>query len=160
MPTVIGIRFKDSGKTYHFDPQNIPLASGDWAIVETVRGPELGRVAGDLSEIAAAQVFGELKRVLRRATQGDLDNLLHLQQYEPEALQICVERVAEHHLPMQLVKAEYNFDGSRLTFYFTADKRVDFRALVRDLARTFRTRIELRQVGPRDEAKLLGGVGP
>ncbi|MDP9311282.1 MAG: hypothetical protein M3R24_10410 [Chloroflexota bacterium] len=160
MPTVIGIRFKDSGKTYHFDPQNIPLASGDWAIVETVRGPELGRVSGSLTELEMDQLFGELKPVLRRATQSDLDHLLHLQQYEPEALQICAEKVAEHQLPMQLVKAEYNFDGSRLTFFFTADKRVDFRALVRDLARTFRTRIELRQVGPRDEAKLLGGIGP
>ncbi len=160
MLTVIGIRFKDSGKVYHFDPQSIPLANGDWAIVETVRGPELGRVAGELSEISTGQVFGELRPVLRQATQGDLDNLLHLQQYEPEALQICIERVAEHKLPMQLVKAEYNFDGSRLTFFFTADRRVDFRALVRDLARTFRTRIELRQVGPRDEAKLLGGIGP
>lgn len=160
MPTVIGIRFKDSGKTYHFDPRDVPLDSGDWAIVETVRGPELGRVAMLPTDLAQDQLFGELKPVLRRATQADIDNLMHLQQYEPEAVQICAEKVAEHKLPMRLVKAEYNFDGSRLTFFFTADKRVDFRALVRDLARTFRTRIELRQVGPRDEAKLLGGIGP
>lgn len=160
MPTVIGIRFKDSGKTYHFDPQNITLDTGDWAIVETVRGPELGRVATVPAELPQEQLFGELKPVLRRATQADIDNLVHLQQYEPEAVQICAEKVSEHKLPMRLVKAEYNFDGSRLTFFFTADKRVDFRALVRDLARTFRTRIELRQVGPRDEAKLLGGIGP
>src|SRR5688500_15668504 len=106
MPTVIGIRFKDSGKTYHFDPQDLTMAAGDWVIVETVRGPELGRVAGSRTEIAPDQVFGELKPVLRSALQADLDNLLHLQQYEPEALQICVERVAEHQLPMQLVKAE------------------------------------------------------
>jgi cell fate regulator YaaT (PSP1 superfamily) len=110
--------------------------------------------------LAQDQLFGELKPVLRRATQADLDHLAHLQQYEPEALQMCTEKVVEHKLPMHLIKAEYNFDGSRLTFFFTADKRVDFRALVRDLARTFRTRIELRQVGPRDEAKLLGGIGP
>jgi cell fate regulator YaaT (PSP1 superfamily) len=160
MPTVIGIRFKDSGKTYHFDPQNIALVSGDWAIVDTVRGAEMGRVAGERTELAEDQLFSELKPVLRRATEADLEQLMHLQQYEPEALEICKERVAEHALPMQLIKAEYNFDGSRLTFFFTADKRVDFRALVRDLARTFRTRIELRQVGPRDEAKLLGGIGP
>lgn len=160
MPTVIGIRFKDSGKTYHFDPGDAALESGDWAIVETVRGPELGRVAGGRLELTEDELFGELKPVLRRATQHDLDNLLHLQQYEPEALVMCAEKVGEHGLPMQLVKAEYNFDGSRLTFFFTAEKRVDFRALVRDLARTFRTRIELRQVGPRDEAKLLGGIGP
>jgi len=160
MPTVIGIRFKDSGKTYHFDPRDVPLQRGDWAIVETARGPELGRVATDLTTISEEQVIGELKPVLRRATQADLDHLLQLQQYEPEALQTCAQKVAEHQLPMHLVKAEYNFDGSRLTFYFTAEKRVDFRALVRDLARTFRTRIELRQIGPRDEAKLLGGIGP
>lgn len=160
MPIVVGIRFKDSGKTYHFDPLEVPLDLGDWAIVETVRGPELGRVATLANEITQDQVIGELKPVLRRATDEDLQSLLHLQQYEPEALQICGDKIAEHQLPMELIKAEYNFDGSRLTFFFTADKRVDFRALVRDLARTFRTRIELRQVGPRDEAKLLGGIGP
>lgn len=160
MPIVVGIRFKDSGKTYHFDPVELPLDLGDWAIVETVRGPELGRVATLANEITQDQVIGELKPVLRRATDEDLQSLLHLQQYEPEALQICGEKITEHQLPMELIKAEYNFDGSRLTFFFTADKRVDFRALVRDLARTFRTRIELRQVGPRDEAKLLGGIGP
>ncbi|MBV9788079.1 MAG: stage 0 sporulation family protein, partial [Chloroflexi bacterium] len=160
MPIVVGIRFKDSGKTYHFDPVQVPLDLGDWAIVETVRGPELGRVATLANEITQDQVIGELKPVLRRATDEDLQSLLHLQQYEPEALQICGEKITEHQLPMELIKAEYNFDGSRLTFFFTADKRVDFRALVRDLARTFRTRIELRQVGPRDEAKLLGGIGP
>ncbi|HEY0602915.1 MAG TPA: regulatory iron-sulfur-containing complex subunit RicT [Herpetosiphonaceae bacterium] len=160
MPIVVGIRFKDSGKTYHFDPLQVPLDLGDWAIVETVRGPELGRVATLANEISQDQVIGELKPVLRRATDEDLQSLLHLQQYEPEALQICGDKIAEHQLPMELIKAEYNFDGSRLTFFFTADKRVDFRALVRDLARTFRTRIELRQVGPRDEAKLLGGIGP
>ncbi len=160
MPTVIGVRFKDSGKIYHFDPCDVPLAVGDWAIVETVRGPELGRIAGASTVIAPEDVLGELKPVLRRASQADLDNLAQLQQYLDEALSICTDRVTEHKLPMALVKAEYNFDGSRLTFFFTSDKRVDFRALVRDLARTFHTRIELRQVGPRDEAKLLGGIGP
>lgn len=160
MPTVVGVRFKDSGKTYHFDPQEVRLAVGDWAIVETVRGPELGRIAVPPAEIPTDDLLGELKPVLRRATQTDLDHLAHLQQYLDEALVICAERVVEHKLPMQLVKAEYNFDGSRLTFFFTSDKRVDFRGLVRDLARTFHTRIELRQVGPRDEAKLLGGIGP
>lgn len=160
MPTVVGVRFKDSGKTYHFDPREVRLAVGDWAIVETVRGPELGRIAAPPAEIPVDELLGELKPVLRRATQNDLDHLAHLQQYLDDALVICAERVAEHKLPMQLVKAEYNFDGSRLTFFFTSEKRVDFRALVRDLARTFHTRIELRQVGPRDEAKLLGGIGP
>jgi len=160
MPSVIGIRFKDSGKIYHFDPHGLELAQGDWAIVETVRGPELGRVANGLVELAADDVIGELKPVLRRATDADLSNLDRLRVFEPEAMLVCEQKIGEHQLPMQLVKAEYNFDGSRLTFFFTAEKRVDFRALVRDLARTFRTRIELRQVGPRDEAKLLGGIGP
>lgn len=160
MPTVIGVRFKDSGKTYHFDPRMVQLNVGDWAIVETVRGPELGRIAAAPAELPTEEILGDLRPVLRRASQADMDQLAHLQQYVDEALAICAERVAEHKLPMTLIKAEYNFDGSRLTFFFTSDKRVDFRALVRDLARTFHTRIELRQVGPRDEAKLLGGIGP
>lgn len=160
MTIVIGVRFKDSGKTYHFDPRDVPLAVGDWAIVETVRGPELGRIAAPPADMPSDQLLADLKPVLRRATQADMDNLAHYQQYLDEALAICAEKIADHRLPMILVKAEYNFDGSRLTFFFTADKRVDFRELVRDLARTFRTRIELRQVGPRDEAKLLGGIGP
>lgn len=160
MTTVIGIRFKDSGKIYHFAPGDVALAVGDWAIVETVRGPELGRVAAQPADMPPDRLIGELKPVLRRAAQSDMDRLAHFQQYTDEALEICKDKVAEHKLPMNLIKAEYNFDGSRLTFFFTSDKRVDFRALVRDLARTFHTRIELRQVGPRDEAKLLGGIGP
>jgi len=160
MPIVTGIRFKDSGKTYHFDPHELRLAPGDWVVVDTVRGPELGRVALAPTDLPHDQLFGDLKPVLRRATDTDLQQLQHLQQFEDDALHMCSEKVREHNLPMALVKAEYSFDGSRLTFYFTADKRVDFRALVRDLARTFRTRIELRQIGPRDEAKLLGGIGP
>ena len=160
MPIVVGVRFKDSGKTYHFDPRDVPLAVGDWAIVETVRGPELARIAAPPTELPQDELIGDLKPVLRRATQADMDNLAHLQQYLDEALAICAEKVAAHRLPMTLIKAEYNFDGSRLTFFFTSDKRVDFRNLVRELARTFHTRIELRQVGPRDEAKLLGGIGP
>ncbi len=160
MPIVTGVRFKDSGKTYHFDPHELILAAGDWVVVDTVRGPELGRVAMAPVDLPPDQLFGDLKPVLRRATSTDLDYLHQLQQHEDDALRSCVDKVREHNLPMNLVKSEYNFDGSRLTFYFTADKRVDFRALVRDLARTFRTRIELRQIGPRDEAKLLGGIGP
>lgn len=160
MPTVIGVRFKDSGKTYHFDPCAVQLVVGDWAIVETVRGPELGRVAAAPAELPTEEILGDLRPVLRRASQADMDQLAHLQHYVDDALTICAEKVAEHKLPMTLIKAEYNFDGSRLTFFFTSDKRVDFRALVRDLARAFHTRIELRQVGPRDEAKLLGGIGP
>jgi cell fate regulator YaaT (PSP1 superfamily) len=160
MTIVVGVRFKDSGKTYQFDPRDVPVVVGDWVIVETVRGPELGRIALPHGDVPHNEILGDLKPVLRRAEQADFDRLAHFQQYIDEALAICAEKIAQHALPMALVKAEYTFDGSRLTFFFTAEKRVDFRELVRDLARTFHTRIELRQVGPRDEAKLLGGIGP
>lgn len=161
MPTVVGIRFKDSGKTYFFDPNGHDhLEQGDAVIVETVRGPELAKVAYAPREVAQEEIVSELKPVLRRAEAADFERLRLLSQRHEEVLARCAEKVSEHDLPMRLVKAEYSFDGSRLTFYFTAEKRVDFRMLVRDLARTFKTRIELRQIGPRDEAKLLGGIGP
>lgn len=160
MPIVIGIRFKDSGKIYFFDPGEHELQPGEHVIVETVRGLELAKVAYERREVAESEVIGELKPVVRRAEQADLERLQTLHARHDELLARCGEKVREHGLPMSLVKAEYSFDGSRLTFYFTAEKRVDFRMLVRDLARTFRSRIELRQIGPRDEAKLLGGIGP
>lgn len=161
MPVVVGIRFKDSGKTYYFDPNGIEaLAQGDHVIVDTVRGPELAKVAYPPRLVDPEEIVGELKPVLRRAEPLDFERLHQLNSRQDELLARCAEKIQEHGLPMRLVKAEYSFDGSRLTFYFTAEKRVDFRALVRDLARTFRTRIELRQIGPRDEAKLLGGIGP
>ncbi|MFQ3630151.1 stage 0 sporulation family protein [Roseiflexus sp.] len=161
MPFVVGIRFKDSGKTYYFDPNGIEaLVQGDHVIVETVRGPELAKVAHAPRLVDPEEIVGELKPVLRRAEPIDFERLTQLNSRQDELLARCAEKIQEHGLPMRLVKAEYSFDGSRLTFYFTAEKRVDFRALVRDLARTFRTRIELRQIGPRDEAKLLGGIGP
>jgi cell fate regulator YaaT (PSP1 superfamily) len=160
MPVVIGIRFKDSGKTYFFDPRDLTLQAGDPVIVETVRGLELAKVAYERREVPASEIVGELKPVVRRAEPSDLERLRLLQSRHHEVLAKCAEKVREHSLPMSLVKAEYSFDGSRLTFYFTAEKRVDFRLLVRDLARTFKSRIELRQIGPRDEAKLIGGIGP
>ncbi|MFV9506413.1 MAG: PSP1 domain-containing protein [Oscillochloridaceae bacterium umkhey_bin13] len=160
MPVVIGIRFKDSGKIYFFDPRDLTLSPGEQVIVETVRGHELARVAYAPREVAEDEIVGELKPVVRRAEPTDLERLRTLQARHDEVLARCAEKVREHSLPMNLVKAEYSFDGSRLTFYFTAEKRVDFRLLVRDLARTFKSRIELRQIGPRDEAKLLGGLGP
>jgi len=161
MPVVVGIRFKDSGKTYYFDPNGIEaLKQGDHVIVETVRGPELAKVAYPPHLVDPEEIVGELKPVLRRAEPLDFERLRQLNSRQDELLARCAEKIQDHGLPMRLVKAEYSFDGSRLTFYFTAEKRVDFRALVRDLARTFRTRIELRQIGPRDEAKLLGGIGP
>ncbi len=161
MPVVVGIRFKDSGKTYFFDPSAVEtLNQGDSVIVETVRGLELAKVARAPHSVADAEVVGELKPVIRRAEAADFERMRLLSARHDEVLDRCSEKILEHSLPMRLVKAEYSFDGSRLTFYFTSEKRVDFRVLVRDLARTFKTRIELRQIGPRDEAKLLGGIGP
>ncbi len=160
MPVLVGIRFKDSGKIYFFDPQELELRPGEHVIVETVRGLELARVAYERREVPDGEIIGDLKPVVRRAEATDLERLRLLQARHDEVLARCGEKVREHGLPMSLVKAEYSFDGSRLTFYFTAEKRVDFRMLVRDLARTFKSRIELRQIGPRDEAKLLGGIGP
>jgi cell fate regulator YaaT (PSP1 superfamily) len=161
MPVVVGIRFKDSGKTYFFDPSAVEtLDQGDSVIVETVRGLELAKVARAPHSVADTEVIGELKPVIRRAEAADFERMRLLGARHDEVLARCSEKIQEHSLPMRLVKAEYSFDGSRLTFYFTSEKRVDFRVLVRDLARTFKTRIELRQVGPRDEAKLLGGIGP
>ena len=161
MPLVVGIRFKDSGKTYFFDPNGVEtLDRGDHVIVETVRGLELAKVAREPHEVADSEVVGELKPVVRRAEAADFERMRLLGARHEEVIARCAEKISEHGLPMRLVKAEYSFDGSRLTFYFTSEKRVDFRMLVRDLARTFKTRIELRQIGPRDEAKLLGGIGP
>jgi cell fate regulator YaaT (PSP1 superfamily) len=161
MPVVVGIRFKDSGKTYFFDPNGFnTLIQGDSVIVETVRGLELAKVAYAPHDVDQSEIVGDLRPVIRRAEQSDFDRMRLLAERHDEVMARCAEKIGEHNLGMRLVKAEYSFDGSRLTFYFTADKRIDFRALVRDLARTFRTRIELRQIGPRDEAKLLGGIGP
>lgn len=161
MPTVVGIRFKDSGKTYYFDPVAVSdMMIGQYVIVETARGLEMARVAELPHDVDESAIVGELKPVVRTAFEEDEVRWKQLNSRQDELIRRCQEKIDEHELPMSLVKAEYSFDGSRLTFYFTADKRVDFRNLVRDLARTFRTRIELRQIGPRDEAKLLGGIGP
>lgn len=157
---VVGIRFRPAGRIYYFDPQGQTFTNGQYAIVETVRGVEAGRVVIASKKIAESDLSDPLKPVLHLATEGELRTMLSFKSKEKEALARCHERVLQHKLPMKLVEAEYNFDGSRLTFYFTADERVDFRALVRDLAATFRTRIELRQIGARDQAKLQGGMGP
>lgn len=129
-------------------------------IVETVRGLELAKVSSAPRDVPDEEIVGELKPVIRRAEAADFERMRLLGARHDEVMERCAEKIGEHALPMRLVKAEYSFDGSRLTFYFTSEKRVDFRMLVRDLARTFKTRIELRQIGPRDEAKLLGGIGP
>lgn len=159
MPKVVGIRFKRAGRIYYFDPGELELNPGDAVIVETARGTELGRVVIAPKEVLESEL-GELPRpVIRRAEPHDLRQMSHFRSREPDAFRRCKEKIARHGLPMKLVAAEYNFDGSRLTFLFTADGRVDFRELVKDLAGTFRTRIELRQIGVRDEAKCLGGLG-
>jgi cell fate regulator YaaT (PSP1 superfamily) len=157
---VVGIRFRPAGRIYYFDPQGQSYTNGQYVIVETVRGIEAGRVVIASKKIAENDLSDPLKPVLRLASEDELRMMLSYKSKEKDALVRCAERVAEHHLPMKLVEAEYTFDGSRLTFYFTADERVDFRALVRDLAAQFRTRIELRQIGARDQAKLQGGLGP
>jgi cell fate regulator YaaT (PSP1 superfamily) len=157
---VVGIRFRPAGRIYYFDPQGQTFATGQYVIVETVRGVEAGRIVIASKKVGEGDLSDPLKPVLHVATEDELRLMLSYKSKEKDALVRCHERVVQHHLPMKLVEAEYTFDGSRLTFYFTADERVDFRALVRDLAATFRTRIELRQIGARDQAKLQGGVGP
>src|SRR5215470_7920653 len=157
---VVGIRFRPAGRIYYFDPVDLTFINGQYIIVETARGLEAGRVVIAAKKIPVSDLSDPLKPVLHLATEDDLRMMLSLKRKEKEALTCCHERVLQHQLSMKLVEAEYNFDGSRLTFYFTADERVDFRALVRDLAATFRTRIELRQIGARDQAKLQGGLGP
>jgi cell fate regulator YaaT (PSP1 superfamily) len=157
---VVGVRFRPAGRIYYYAPAGFELKTGQWVIVESGKGIECGRVVIAPRQVAASQLGGEtLKPVLRLAEEDDLRQLLKFKAQEKEALRRCAARVEAHALPMQLVESEYTFDGSRLTFYFTAEQRVDFRALVRDLAATFRTRIELRQIGARDHAKVLGGVG-
>jgi len=157
--TIIGIRFRPAGRIYYFDPQGQSYTTGQFVIVETVRGVEAGRVVIASKKLAESELSDPLKPVLRLANEDELRMMLSFKSKEKDALVRCAQQVEQHKLPMKLVEAEYTFDGSRLTFYFTADERVDFRALVRDLAATFRTRIELRQIGARDQAKLQGGVG-
>lgn len=160
MPKVVGIRFNRATKVYYFDPNGIgDLPVGDRVIVETARGTEMGIVASSPHEVPEVDIIGKLKPVIRRAEPYDLVQAESFMIKERQALTTCKELVTQHKLPMKMVRAEYSFDGSRLTFYFTSEKRVDFRALVRELARVFHTRIELRQIGVRDEAKLLGGLG-
>ncbi len=160
MPKIVGIRFRPVSKIYYFDPTGFEdLEVGDYVIVETTRGREAGEVAIAPKEVPKDEVVSKLKGIIRRAEPWDLVQMEHYRCLEPEALKIGREKVAEYGLPMKLVKAEYNFDGSHLVFYFTAENRVDFRDLVRDLAKTLKAKIELKQVGVRDEAKLIGGLG-
>lgn len=157
---VVGVRFKRASKMYDFSTNGLDdLQAGDEVIVETSRGREMGRVIIGPHQVDDEQIVGELKPVERRATPLDRLQARRFRRREAKALEECRQKVAEHGLPMKLVDAEYNYDGTRLVFSFTAEKRVDFRELVRDLAKAFHARIELRQIGVRDEAKLCGGVG-
>ena len=159
MAEVIGVRFKEVGKVYYFDPLDNKLNTGDRVIVETARGLECGEVATPNKTVDDAEISHPLKPLIRIATEKDLNHLAENKLKEKEAYRICEQKIAHHKLEMKLVNVEYTFDNSKILFYFTADGRVDFRALVKDLASVFRTRIELRQIGVRDEAKMLGGLG-
>lgn len=159
MAEVIGVRFKEVGKVYYFDPQDIELKTGDMVIVETARGIECGQVAIPNKNVDDEEIIHPLKPLIRKATDNDIAHVEENKKRQKEAFKICEKKIAEHNLKMNLVEVEYTFDNNKILFYFTADGRVDFRNLVKDLASVFRTRIELRQIGVRDEAKMLGGLG-
>lgn len=159
MVKVVGIRFRNAGKIYYFGPGKLQLKAGMHAIVETARGVEMGTVMTDPREVSEESVVQPLKPVIRIATEQDEKQAEKNRQKEKEAFKICLEKIAKHKLDMKLVEAEYTFDNNKLLFYFTADGRIDFRELVKDLASVFRTRIELRQIGVRDETKMMGGIG-
>ena len=159
MVKVVGIRFRNAGKIYYFGPGKLQLKAGIHAIVETARGVEMGTVMTDPREVSEESVVQPLKPVIRIATEQDEKQAEKNRQKEKEAFKICLEKIAKHKLDMKLVEAEYTFDNNKLLFYFTADGRIDFRELVKDLAAVFRTRIELRQIGVRDETKIMGGYG-
>ncbi len=159
MAVVIGVRFKEVGKVYYFDPDGQELKKGDAVIVETARGIECGEVAMENRDVPDESIVQPLKKLLRLATEEDKKHVAENKLHEKTAFEICNRKIAAHKLEMKLVDVEYTFDNSKILFYFTADGRVDFRELVKDLAGVFRTRIELRQIGVRDEAKMLGGLG-
>ena len=156
---VVGIRFRTSGKVYYFDPKKIKLAKGEFAIVETARGPEFGEVTFGNRMVKKSSTVSPLRPVLRAASDADIEKNRENIQKEKDALEICRKKIEAHKLDMKLIDAQYAFDNSKILFYFTSEGRVDFRELVKDLASVFRTRIELRQIGIRDEAKMLGGLG-
>ena len=159
MVEIIGVRFKEVGKIYYFDPTNIKFKIGDMAIVETSRGVEIGEIALDNRPVPEEELVSPLRPVIRMATKEDMQKLSEIEEKEKRAFDLCQEKIKEHKLDMTLIDVEYTFDLSKVLFYFTADGRVDFRELVKSLASIFKTRIELRQIGVRDEAKLLGGIG-
>lgn len=160
MATIIGVRFRNAGKLYYFDPGELWPVPGDFVIVETARGMEYGQVITGVREVSEDMITPPLKTILRVANERDARHAEENIRFEKEAHQICLRKIEEHKLDMKLVGVEQTFDNTKLLFYFTANGRVDFRSLVKDLASVFRTRIELRQIGVRDEAKMLGGLGP
>ncbi len=159
MIKVIGVRFRTAGKIYYFDPVEFHINKGDHVIVETARGIEYGTVVGGIRQVPDDEVIQPLKPVLRIATERDAEQEADNKRREKEAYMICLEKIREHELDMKLIDAEYTFDNNKVLFYFTSDGRVDFRELVKDLAAIFKTRIELRQIGVRDETKMMGGIG-
>jgi len=159
MPEIIGVRFRNAGKVYYFDPNGIEVVRGENVIVETARGIECGETVIPNRRIPDDDFTQPLKKMIRKAVDKDLEQLEKNREKEEDALRICSEKIRKHNLEMKLIGAEYTFDNNKILFYFTADGRVDFRDLVKDLASVLRTRIELRQVGVRDEAKMLGGLG-
>ena len=160
MPKIVGVRFKDIGKIYYFSPNDIDFEEGDGVIVETVRGVEYGFVALPPREVSEEDVVSPLKPVVRKATEADKKTAERNLAKKPDAMRVAKEKIEKHKLNMKLIDCEFTFDSSKVIFYFTSETRVDFRELVKDLASYFRIRIELRQVGIRDEAKLFGGLGP
>lgn len=159
MIKVVGVRFKRTGKIYYFDPEELDIKTGDFAIVETARGVEYGQVVVGPKEVNEEEVISPLKPVMRIATEEDAKKAEENKEKEKEAFKTCLEKIAKHELAMKLIDVEYTFDGNKILFYFTADGRIDFRELVKDLAAVYKTRIELRQIGVRDETKAMGGYG-
>ena len=159
MTKVIGVRFRTAGKIYFFAPGKFDIKQGDNVIVESARGVEFGRVVSGPREVEDEEVVQPLKSVIRPANDQDRKTVEKNKQKEKEAFKICLEKIRKHKLEMKLIDVEYTFDGNKILFYFTADGRIDFRELVKDLAAVFRTRIELRQIGVRDETKIRGGIG-
>ena len=159
MIKVVGVRFRSAGKIYYFDPQKLDIKKGEHVIVETARGVEYGTVVLGIKEIADDEITAPLKPVIRIATPKDDKQEASNREKEKSAMAVCLEKIKKHKLDMKLIDAEYTFDNNKVLFYFTADGRVDFRELVKDLAAVFKTRIELRQIGVRDETKIVGGIG-
>ena len=159
MKEIIGVRFRPNGKIYYFDPQNFEVEAGSFVIVETARGVEYGKVVLGRREVEEGKITASLKPIIRIATEDDTRRYEDNKKKSKRAFGICLEKIAKHKLDMKLIEAEYTFDNNKVLFYFTADRRIDFRELVKDLASVFKTRIELRQIGVRDETKMVGGIG-